>query len=86
MSLAKELINEFFGIPICISSDLVTNFINGLDHEVEDYIKFVSSCGNLTSHMCFSFSRMRIRHYDLILDIFRLSQDQNRATSQHYHH
>ncbi|KAL9685522.1 hypothetical protein QQ045_022973 [Rhodiola kirilowii] len=51
MSLAKEVIDEFFGIPINISSDLVTELADGLDHQIQDYITFVASCGSKQSYI-----------------------------------
>ena len=45
MRLAKETVNNFFGIPIGITDDLILDLAEGLEQLVQEYTTFVASCG-----------------------------------------
>lgn len=45
MALIKEIVNEFFEIPIGITEDLILDLAEGLEKIIEEYIIFVASCG-----------------------------------------
>ncbi|KAH0930253.1 hypothetical protein HID58_015980 [Brassica napus] len=47
MKLAKEIIDEFFEIPIGITEDLVHDLVEGLEQLFQEYTTFVASCGFL---------------------------------------
>lgn len=47
MKLAKEIIDEFFEIPIGITEDLVHDLVEGLEQLFQEYTTFVASCGKL---------------------------------------
>lgn len=47
MKLAKETVEEFFEIPIGVTEELVQDLAAGLEHIFQEYITFVSSCGNI---------------------------------------
>uniref|UniRef100_A0A7N0TK50 Uncharacterized protein n=1 Tax=Kalanchoe fedtschenkoi TaxID=63787 RepID=A0A7N0TK50_KALFE len=51
MGLAKNVVDEFFEIPICMSSDLVIELADGLDNQIQDYITFVACCGSKESYI-----------------------------------
>lgn len=48
VNLVKDAVDEFFEIPICISEDILYDFAHVVDRIFQDYITFVSSCGNYT--------------------------------------
>ena len=60
MKLAKETVEEFFEIPIGVTEELVREIAAGLEHSFQDYITFVSSCGNnhILSFICLSQMNM----------------------------
>lgn len=45
MKLAKEIVDEFFEIPIGITEDLVQDLADGMEHLFKEYTAFVASCG-----------------------------------------
>ena len=47
MKLAKDIIDEFFEIPIGITEDLVYYLAEGLEQLFQEYTTFVASCGEL---------------------------------------
>ncbi|KAL0710651.1 hypothetical protein Bca4012_017629 [Brassica carinata] len=51
MKLAKDIIDEFFEIPIGITEDLVYDLAEGLEHLFQEYTTFVASCGSRQSYI-----------------------------------
>ncbi|CAN7061684.1 protein unc-13 homolog [Brassica rapa] len=51
MKLAKEIIDEFFEIPIGITEDLVHDLVEGLEQLFQEYTTFVASCGSRQSYI-----------------------------------
>ncbi|KAL8161950.1 hypothetical protein V2J09_013439 [Rumex salicifolius] len=51
MKLLREIIDEFFLLPVGISDDLLHDLANGLDRVAREYITFVASCGTKQSYM-----------------------------------
>lgn len=49
MKLAKEIIDDFFEIPVKITEDLVEDLTEGLGQLIQEYAEFVASCG--TGHL-----------------------------------
>lgn len=45
MKLAKEIVDEFFEIPIGITEDLVQDLADGMELLFKEYTAFVASCG-----------------------------------------
>lgn len=61
MKYAKQALDDFFEIPICIAEDLAHNFADGLEHLFLEYTTFASSCGMnqhplsiFCFHLCFT--------------------------------
>lgn len=50
MKLTREMVDDFFEIPIGIRDDLVQDLADGLDTLFQDYIAFAASCGELSPH------------------------------------
>jgi len=48
MKLAKATVDEFFGIPVSATDDMVQNVADGLGAIFQEYITFLASCGMLT--------------------------------------
>lgn len=54
MSIAKEMVNGFFEIPIGITDDSVLDLAEGLEQLIQEYTTFVASCGEYkTFALCF---------------------------------
>ncbi|KAH0889432.1 hypothetical protein HID58_051861 [Brassica napus] len=51
MKLAKDIIDEFFEIPIGITEDLVYDLAEGLEQLFQEYTTFVASCGSRQSYI-----------------------------------
>ncbi|CAH2059603.1 unnamed protein product [Thlaspi arvense] len=51
MKLAKDIIDEFFEIPIGITEDLVHDLAEGLEQIFQEYTTFVASCGSRQSYI-----------------------------------
>ncbi|KAM5553279.1 protein unc-13 [Rosa sericea] len=51
MKLAKEIVDEFFEIPIGITEDLVQDLADGMEHLFKEYTAFVASCGSKQSYI-----------------------------------
>ncbi|XWS39152.1 hypothetical protein CRYUN_Cryun18bG0025600 [Craigia yunnanensis] len=51
MRLAKETVNNFFGIPIGITDDLILDLAESLEQLVQEYTTFVASCGSKQSYL-----------------------------------
>ena len=45
MRSAKEMVNDFFEIPIGITDDLILDIAEGLEQLFQEYTAFVASCG-----------------------------------------
>ncbi|GMJ01997.1 CELLULOSE-RELATED DUF810 [Hibiscus trionum] len=51
ISLANEMVKDFFEIPIGITDDLILDLAEGLDQLFQEYTAFVASCGSKKSHL-----------------------------------
>ncbi|GMJ05466.1 CELLULOSE-RELATED DUF810 [Hibiscus trionum] len=51
MNIAKEMVNDFFKIPIGITDDSVFDLAEGLEKLIQEYITFVASCGSKQSYL-----------------------------------
>ncbi|KAK8368241.1 hypothetical protein V6Z12_A01G027200 [Gossypium hirsutum] len=51
MSIAKEMVNGFFEIPIGITDDSVLDLAEGLEQLIQEYTTFVASCGSKQSYL-----------------------------------
>ncbi|KAL4312399.1 hypothetical protein GQ457_01G031380 [Hibiscus cannabinus] len=49
ISLANEMVKDFFEIPIRITDDLILDLAEGLEQLFQEYITFVASCGSKKS-------------------------------------
>lgn len=46
MTISKQIIDDFFEIPIGFPDDLVQDLADGLECVIREYTSFVASCGN----------------------------------------
>nr|TKV98303.1 hypothetical protein SEVIR_9G551200v2 [Setaria viridis]TKV98304.1 hypothetical protein SEVIR_9G551200v2 [Setaria viridis]TKV98305.1 hypothetical protein SEVIR_9G551200v2 [Setaria viridis] len=51
MKLAKATVDEFFGIPVTARDGMVQDLADGLGAIFQEYISFLSSCGNMQSYL-----------------------------------
>ncbi|KAF2314030.1 hypothetical protein GH714_021639 [Hevea brasiliensis] len=51
MKVAKEMVEEFFEIPVGVTDDLICDLAEGLEHLFLEYIKFVEACGSKQSYV-----------------------------------
>ncbi|KAK8622465.1 hypothetical protein V6N13_117377 [Hibiscus sabdariffa] len=51
MNIAKEMVNDFFEIPIGVTDDSVLDLAEGLEQLIQEYITFVASCGSKQSYL-----------------------------------
>ncbi|XWS13893.1 hypothetical protein CRYUN_Cryun36dG0077900 [Craigia yunnanensis] len=51
MRSAKEMVNDFFEIPIGITDDLILDLAEGLEQLFEEYTTFVVSCGSKQNYL-----------------------------------
>ncbi|KAI4371920.1 hypothetical protein MLD38_010215 [Melastoma candidum] len=51
MKLVKEMVDEFFDIPIGITEDLIQDLADSLGHLFQEYVAFVASCGSKQSYL-----------------------------------
>ncbi|XP_073123042.1 protein unc-13 homolog [Henckelia pumila] len=51
VSFAKEVVDNFFQIPVNVSQNLVCDLVEGLEHLFRDYITFAASCGSKQSYI-----------------------------------
>nr|XP_043611336.1 protein unc-13 homolog [Erigeron canadensis] len=48
---SKDAIDSFFNIPIGVSEDLVHEFVDAIEHILQDYINLAASCGSKESYI-----------------------------------
>ncbi|OMO95381.1 hypothetical protein COLO4_15936 [Corchorus olitorius] len=51
MKLSKEIVSDFFEIPIGVTDDLVHDLADGLEQLFQEYTTFVASCGSKQSYL-----------------------------------
>ncbi|TYH82466.1 hypothetical protein ES332_D02G062600v1 [Gossypium tomentosum] len=51
LNLAKEMVKDFFEIPIGITNDLILDLAEGLEQLFQEYTTFVASCGSKKSYL-----------------------------------
>ncbi|KAF3780488.1 hypothetical protein EJ110_NYTH39077 [Nymphaea thermarum] len=49
--LAREMVDQFFEMPVNVTDDMVQHLTDGLDAQFQGYIAFVSSCGTKQSYI-----------------------------------
>ncbi|KAL6907675.1 hypothetical protein ACP4OV_002714 [Aristida adscensionis] len=80
MKLAKATFDEFFGIPVSARDDMVQDLADGMGAIFEEYVSFLSSCGNKQSYLPSLPPLTRCNQDSRIIRLWRRAATPCRAT------